>query len=323
MRRHHPKIIAEIGFNHAGDIELAKRMITAAAVAGADIVKFQTFLASELVLPKSPHYNLIKQGEMSLEQHQSLAEFAREKNIDFMSTPFSRRGVDMLEKVGVNSYKVASMDLTNLYLLEYIAQTGKAIYLSTGMATLSEISYTMEFLNSYKNMNVSLLHCISNYPTKAKDLNLRTIPLLKSIFTVPVGYSDHYPGVKACLNAAILGADILETHFTLDTSMSGPDHAHSVTKEMLRQLIEDIKSYNEMAGNESFFILRKDRSNASSFRRGIYAARSMVEGDIIKSDDLILCRPESEFSTHDFGWLLGQSVKKPIKKYESLSRDHI
>jgi N,N'-diacetyllegionaminate synthase len=205
-------IIAEIGFNHEGDLTLAEQMIRAAASAGVHAVKFQTYRAKDLALPSSPHYEAIKCGEMDLGQHQRLAAVAQDCQVDFLSTPYSPWAVDLLEQVGISAYKVASMDCTNTYLLKYIAQTAKPVYLSTGMANVSEIGETLEFLRQEQSGPVTLLHCISMYPASAEVLNLEIIPFLRTLFEIPVGYSDHYPGTKACLAAAMLGATVIERH---------------------------------------------------------------------------------------------------------------
>ena len=174
-------VIAEIGFNHEGDVALAKEMIKAAATAGADAVKFQTFRASDIALPTGSHYEAIKCGEMDLGQHQELFRVATDCNVDFLSTPFSPWAVELLETVGVPAYKVASMDCTNHYLLGYVAQTKKPIYLSTGMATLNEIFGSLEFLREKGSGPVTLLHCLALYPAKAEDLNLTIINFLNHL----------------------------------------------------------------------------------------------------------------------------------------------
>jgi len=222
-------------------MSLAAEMIKAVAKAGADAVKFQTFRAFDIALSSSPHYKTIKDGEMTFEQHRELVEIAKDCKIAFISTPFSPWAIDLLEKIEVQAYKVASMDCTNKHLLGLIAETKRPIYLSTGMATLAEIADTLDLLNKSKSGTVTLLHCISKYPPKAEDLNLCIIEYLKNLFGCSVGYSDHYPGTKACLAAAMMGAEVIETHFTLDSSKEGGDHFHSVDSKMLKQLIADIK----------------------------------------------------------------------------------
>ncbi|MCP4351320.1 MAG: N-acetylneuraminate synthase [Desulfobacterales bacterium] len=316
-------VIAEIGFNHNGDIPLALKMIKAAAKSGADAVKFQTFRGTDIALPSGPHYELIKNGEMSFEDHSELYQEANDCGIDFLSTPFSPWAVEILEKIGVSAYKVASMDLTNKHLLKYIAQTGKPIYLSTGMAELSEIADTLFFLSQQKSGPISLLHCLSIYPAKAEDLNLDVILLLKEIFGVPVGYSDHYPGTKACLLAALMGADVIETHFTLDTSIEGGDHYHSADPEELQELIENISLFETMSGTRESIYNRPDREFAAQFRRGVYVANDLPKGHRLAEKDLLFTRPVSDFTPSDLDTLIGKELTKDIAANQGINKDSI
>ncbi len=316
-------IIAEIGFNHNGEIPLALKMIKAAARAGADAVKFQTFRAYDIALPSSPHYTLIKKGEMSFEDHVQLYQAANDYGIDFLSTPFSPWAVELLEKIGVSAYKVASMDLTNKHLLKYIAQTGKPIYLSTGMAELAEVANTLFFLREQKSESVTLLHCVSSYPAKAEDLNLDIIPFLKDIFGLPTGYSDHYPGTDACLAAAMLDADVIETHFTLDSSTEGGDHCHSAVPDALQSLIENIRLFEMMRGSKEFIYSRPDRPFADQFRRGVYAATDLRKGSSLTENDLLFSRPVSDFTPSDLDRLIGKELIKDIAENQAISKDCI
>lgn len=315
------KIIAEIGFNHEGELKLAIEMIKAAAQAGANAIKFQTYRAKDLALPSAPHYQAIQSGEMSFEQHLELRKIAHDCGVEFLSTPFSPWAIDILEKVGVPAYKVASMDCTNKYLLGFIAETKKPIYLSTGMATLAEISETLCYLSEVKSGPVTLLHCMSLYPAEAKDLNLAIIPYLKELFGVPVGYSDHYPGINACLVAAMLGAEIIETHFTLDITKEGADHYHSVDAELLRQLIADIELFQQMKGTKQGFHNRPDRRYATQYRRGVFTAKCLKKGDSLKTEDLLMCRPTSQLKPEDVKWLEGRMIKQDIDAFHAIDRD--
>ena len=313
-----PYIIAEIGFNHNGNISTAKDMIIAAANTGANAVKFQSFRAKDIALPSSPHYDLIKKGEMNHEQHLELFNASQEFGIDFISTPFSPWAIDLLEKIGVSSYKVASMDCTNFHLLKYIAQTGKKIYLSTGMATLDEISNTINFLKTNNSGQVVLLHCVSIYPPNEHHLNLNTIQLLHNIFNLPVGYSDHYPGTDACLLAAILGATVIETHFTLDCLQKEGDHFHSVEPDQLKQLIEKILLFYSMKGKQTSVFQKPDKTFASTYRRGVYSSSHLPEGKILQEEDLLFCRPESTFSPNDLEKITGKKLLNDVPQYHPI-----
>jgi len=317
------EIIAEIGFNHDGDIEQAKKMIKAAALSNANAVKFQTFRAKDIALPNSPHYNLIQKGEMNYEQHLDLYNTAMDAGIEFISTPFSPWAVELLEKIGVSSYKVASMDCTNFHLLKYIAQTQKKIYLSTGMATLDEISNTLNFLKLNKSGPIILLHCVSMYPPEAQHLNLEIIFLLKKIFDMPTGYSDHYPGTDACLLAAILGASTIETHFTLDSSQKTGDHFHSVEPDDLKKLIEKILLFTQMRGISRSIFHKADRLFSDDYRRGVFAAKNLPKGKILKEDDFLFCRPKTIISPNDIESILGKRLLDDVSSFQPIEPSYI
>jgi len=318
-----PKIIAEIGFNHQGDLELGAEMIRAAARAGADAVKFQSFKADDILSPSHEFHPVLLKSEMDLAAHRSLARVAAENRVEFISTPFGRQAVDILNAIGVATFKVASMDLTNLDLLAALAESAKPILLSTGMATLSEIAASVEFLAAKNSGPVTLLHCVAKYPATADQLNLAAIPYLKKIFGLPVGYSDHYPGVKACLAAGLWGAEVVETHFTLDTSWEGGDHYHSADPAGLAGLVADLATMLPMRGQARVFEHRPDRAEADLFRRGLYAAVDLPAGHVLTRDDLLLCRPKGELSPSDLEWLLGRELKQPLAKLQSVGRGDV
>ncbi len=313
-------LIAEIGFNHEGNVNEAGQMIKAAAEAGASAVKFQTFRAQDIALPTSPHFQAISCVEMSEKDHIFLFNTAKDCGVDFLSTPYSPWAVELLEKLGVPAFKVASMDCTNHYLLRYIAATRKPIYLSTGMATLDEIAETLHFLEIIESGPVTILHCISLYPASESDLNLAIIPLLKNLFGKPVGYSDHYPGTSACLAAAMLGAEVIETHFTLDTTKVHGDHHHSVEPESLKKLITDIRLFLTMRGKSQAICSRPDRTYAKEYRRGIYAAKPLTAGNPLLEDELLLTRPVSELTPDDLMWVAGRILSKDIEAYSALDK---
>jgi N,N'-diacetyllegionaminate synthase len=314
-------VIAEIGFNHGGNIDIANRMISEAAQSGATAVKFQTFRAGDIVLPSSEHFKSIQCGEMSYDDHLRLKESAQAHGIEFISTPFSPWAVDLLERVGVSAYKVASMDCHNKHLLGIIAQTGKPVYMSTGMAELWEIADSVHFFQEKSRAALTLMHCISHYPAEPEDLNLEAIPFLKQIFNIPVGYSDHCPGVEACKIAAMIGAEVLETHFTLDTRLPGADHHHSADPTMLKELIEDIRKFRVARGSAGFFQSRCDRDCAKQFRRGVYAARQLESGHQISQEDLRVCRPLGALTPNDLSWLLGKKIKRKLEANEEVRRE--
>lgn len=315
-----PYIIAEIGFNHEGNMALAGKMIEKAALAGADAVKFQTYRAIDLALPSSPHFKAIKCGEMSPGQHAKLYGIAKMNGIDFLSTPYSLWAVDLLEKIGVKAYKLASMDLMNVELLRYVAKTRKPLYISTGMANLSEIVSTVEMLRRLRSGPVTVLHCLSSYPANPHDINLSFMKTIHRACRCEVGYSDHMQGTFACLVAAILGAGIIEKHFTLDTSLQGADHYHSADTAQLKKLIEDIRFALSVIGGPGNILKRADRKYVSRFRRGVYASTDIPKGAKISKKALVCCRPESYFSPSDLDKIVGRIACSNIKANASITK---
>jgi sialic acid synthase SpsE len=316
-----PYLIAEIGFNHEGDMALACRMVKEAAAAGADAVKFQTFKAIDLALPSAAHFNLIKSGELDYSQHEILANEAKKTGVTFLSTPFSFEAVDLLESLDVSAFKVASMDLTNHPLLTRIARSKKTVLLSTGMANLTEIGSALNVLNQQGAADVVLMHCLSKYPAEASELSLNAIKELSEAFGIPVGYSDHHPGISACFAAGLVGARVIETHFTLDTHTPGGDHSHSANPDMLRQLIKDYEQYIPMLGGQGFFKQRPDREFAPIFRRGVFAARDLAQGHVLTMQDLLTCRPVTELIPNDLDELLGKPLRHSVAAHRALNRN--
>jgi N,N'-diacetyllegionaminate synthase len=240
-------IIAEIGENHIGDMELAKKMIVEAAAAGADMVKFQSYLGSD-VAEGDPEKDWFSKVQVSDEAHYELKKYAEEHGIEFLSSPFSLgRARFLCEKLGLKKIKIASSEMLNLALLDYVNKNAEVVYLSTGMATLPEIKKAVEHLNKIKNLYI--LHCTTQYPTKPEDANLRAITTLKEAFPDKrTGFSDHTLGIKAALTATALGAEVIEKHFTLDKTLPGTDHVLSADPKELRELVEGVRDVEKLLG---------------------------------------------------------------------------
>ncbi|MFB5166833.1 N-acetylneuraminate synthase [Parageobacillus toebii] len=288
-------IIAEAGVNHNGNIELAKKLIKAAKNAGADAVKFQTFSTDRTITRNAPQakyqkentgkeesqYDMVKRLELSPEDHFTLARFAREEGIMFLSTPFDFESVDLLESIGVPAYKIGSGEITNTPLLRYIASKNKPIILSTGMSTLGEIEEAIHSIKEIGNNSIALLHCTSNYPPNIEDTNLYAIRTLQEAFKLPVGYSDHTIGITIPIAAVALGAKIIEKHFTLDKNLPGPDHLVSLEPEELKEMIESIRMVEKAFGNGI------KRPVPSEFETRVVARKSVVVKTPIKKDEII------------------------------------
>ena len=284
-------IIAEIGFNHEGDVELAKHMIEEAAKVGVNAVKFQTFKAEDLVSEKAEHFNVIKDYELSSDDHKKLAFVSQENGVTFLSTPFSEECVDMLEKVNVVAYKVSSMDITNLPLLKYIASTGKPMIMSTGMATIAEIVEAVDKVKEEGNNQIVLLHCISKYPVDAAEANLRNIPYFKETFDLPVGYSDHGVDSITSYVAVSLGACLIEKHFTIDKNLPGPDHRMSLNEEELTLTIKLIRETEVALGSKEKKVLDSEKDNQKKLRKSIVSNNFIKKGQKITEDAISIKRP--------------------------------
>lgn len=288
-------VIAEIGFGHGGSESLAAEMIRAAAGAGADAVKLQSFFASDLYFPDHELYPVFEAGELSEEAHARLAKVAAEEGIDFLSTPFSPYWVDVLEELDPAGFKIASMDVNNPVLQRAIAATGRRVYLSTGASEMAEVQKAIGVLRESGAGEVIALHCVSNYPTRPEEAGLWMIPLMRKELGVRVGFSDHTLGIEAAAEAAALGAVVIEKHFTTDKNLPGPDHALSADPAGMRALVEAVRDAEPVENPPEppeGYKARPDADKRAAMRRGIYAARDIAEGEVVTLADLKLLRPE-------------------------------
>jgi len=328
----HCFIIAEIGVNHNGDLELAKKMIGAAKDAGADAVKFQTFTAETLVSKGTPkvryqetttdpdetHYEMIRKLELRREDHLPLINFCNSLEIDFISTPYDLDSAKFLDQLGVNFFKTASADIVDLPLQEFLANTGKSALVSTGMATLGEVEQAVKIYRKANNSNLTLLHCVSNYPCNAESLNLRVIQTLSSAFQVPVGYSDHSVGSQASAISIALGAVVIEKHFTLDRDLPGPDHKASSTPKEFEELVKAVR-YAETALGSSFKECQEEEKQmAQVSRKSIVIRKSLKKSETLKKEHIIMKRPGTGLLAKEIPLLLGKSVNKDLEKNHML-----
>lgn len=322
-------IIAEAGVNHNGDVELAKNLIDTAKEAGADAVKFQTFtteglLSRNIVVPKHVKsreslFEMVRELELSEEVHYELSEYCKYKGIIFMSTPLDNYSVDLLDEIGVPIFKIASCDLDNLPLLNYIAKKEKPIILSTGMGTISEVGEAVEVIKSTGNDALILLHCVSTYPPKVEDVNLRAINTLREAFKLPVGYSDHTIGINIPLAAVALGAKVLEKHLTLDKKMEGPDHAVSADPVDLKNLISGIREIEKSFGTGVKAPSKDEIEMKKSFRKSIVAGVDIKIGKTITPEMLSIKRPGTGISPKYFDFVVGKKAKRDIIKDDLLN----
>jgi len=322
-----PFFIAEIGANHNGSIELAKKQILLAKKSGADCVKFQNFsisnLFSEKFYPKGSNiHKQIKKYSLNYDNFVELYVFSRKNNILFSSTPFSEDDVDFLvKKIDVPFIKVASMDLNNTFLIEYISKSKKPIILSTGLSSYKEISNSVEILKK-KNCNFAFLHCISEYPPKNKDLNLNRINKLKNLFKVPVGFSDHSIGIIPSLTAVSVGACIIEKHFTSNKNLSGWDHNISADYKDLKELIYISKKIYISLGNSEIKPIESIKK-IKSFRRSVVAKFPLKKGTVLTKNNIAFKRPGNGISPDKIKSFFGYKLNKKLSFDELILRRHL
>ena len=321
-----PLIIAEIGINHNGDVKLAKEMIDAAAEAGADVVKFQTFSPERLYVEDFAKNKRIKFGDkeislwdfidtvkLSWDDTKKLKEYAESKGVGFLSTPFSFEDADFLESIGVEAFKVASTDLTTYPFIEHIAKKGKTIILSTGTSTIGEIEEAVNIIKKTGNDKIVLLHCISIYPAPPETIYLKSMEILKNFFKLPVGFSDHTEGIHIPIAAIALGARVIEKHFTIDRSLPGPDQAGSMTPDELKLLRKAADEIWKAIG-DGWKIMTEDEKNVAKMaRRSIVAKRDISEGETISLENVTFKRPALGIEAKYFKHFIGKKNRNSLK----------
>ncbi|MDH3975357.1 MAG: N-acetylneuraminate synthase family protein [Deltaproteobacteria bacterium] len=327
-----PYVIAEIGANHNGDMDLARQMIDDAKACGCDAVKFQSWSPDSLVskeeYDRNQKYNdsqkkhfgslreMIEKYYLRPEQHKELKEYCDNIEIEFCSTPFSKEEVDLLEEIDVSFYKIASMDINNLLLLEYIARKNKPVILSTGMSTLAEIETAVKTVENVGNKQIVLLHCIAIYPPAYEDINLKNIPMLKQAFPYPVGFSDHTIGTSIPLAAVALGACIIEKHFTIDKHLPGWDHEISADPEEMATIIKESKNISKALGIDQRVVSRAEEEKKLKFRRSAVASKNLKQGHVLVAEDIIFKRPGTGIKPDEVQYLIGRKLAHDISADE-------
>ena len=324
-------IIAEIGANHNRDLNIAKTLIEKAAAAGVDAVKFQTYRAENLYSRRAPKFSkddvepfdLIKANELPREWHQILFDYAAERNLHFLSSPFDSGAVDELDSVGVPAFKVASFELIDLELLKHIAQKKKPIILSVGLATLGEIEDALEVIRTQGNDDIVLLHCASLYPSPPPVVNLNAIQTLSKAFQIPVGFSDHTLGIHVAVAAVAKGACMIEKHFTLDRTMKGPDHSFAIEPDELAQLVKNIRDVESAMGTGVKLRSKAEQEMYEKGRRSIIAAKDISKGQKIERDWLVVKRPGYGIKPKYLDLVVGRTAKRDIKADEWITWDDV
>jgi N,N'-diacetyllegionaminate synthase len=335
------KIIAEAGVNHNGILENAKKLIKFAAEAGADYVKFQTFKADKLVSKEAQkaeyqkanlkgeldtQYEMLKKLEMSEEWHYELIKSSNEHNIKFLSTGFDEESIDFLDSLNMDLFKIPSGEITNKPFLEHIAKKGKPIIISTGMSFMQEVREAIDVLlenNLPKNL-ITILHCNTEYPTPMSDVNLLAMNTLRNEFNVNVGYSDHTLGIEIPIAAVVLGANIIEKHFTLDKKMPGPDHSSSLNPNELKFMIDSIRNIEiAISGNGLKEPSESEKKNIVAARKSIHVFKKIKKGQIITNEDIMMRRPGDGISPMQINKILGCKANKNLPVEHKINWDDL
>ena len=328
-------IIAEMSANHAGDISRAKEIIHAAKEAG-DCIKIQTYTPDTLTIDCDNSYFHISDGTWNGENlyqlyqkaytpwewQKELFEEAKKAEIDFFSTPFDNTSVDFLEEIGIGFYKIASFELVDIPLIEYVASTGKPMILSTGMATLAEIDEAVEAVKKQGNHNFALLRCASAYPAITDEMNLRTMQNMGDTFGVPYGLSDHSMGSVGAVTAVALGASIIEKHFCLDRSIENPDSTFSMNPMEFKQMVHDIRQAERAIGSVKYGPSEQEKNNLQ-FRRSIFCVKDIQEGEKLTEENIRIIRPGYGLAPKFYKDVLGQTALEDIQKGTPLAFEMI
>lgn len=313
-------IIAEAGVNHNGRLDLAKELVIQAAEAGCNAVKFQTYKTEKLVTKtasmatyqitnigeETSQFDMLKQLELDEDSFYQLRNLCEECGIDFLSTPFDNDSVDFLYKLGVPQFKISSGDLTNKPLLKQIAQLGRPMIVSTGMAFLADIEDALRWIYQEGNYQVSLLHCTSDYPAEFDQINLKVMETLSLAFNCPVGYSDHTQGIEVPIAAVALGAKIIEKHFTLDKLMDGPDHKASLEPKELKEMVKAIRNVELALGTSVKRPTEKELETLKVARKSLVTNRFISKGMVIKAEFLSAMRPGTGMNPKDMDLIVGK-----------------
>ncbi len=333
-----PYVIAEVGSNHNGDMELCRRLIDAAADAGADAVKFQSWSEKSLIADeeyerntqysdKKRHFGslreMVRAYQFTAEQHRQAREHCQRRGIAFCSTPFSPEEADLLAELEVPFFKIASMDIVHLALLRHVARKGLPVVISTGMATMGEIERAVEVVRAEGNEQIVLLHCVSIYPPDLETVHLRNMRTLSDAFGVPVGFSDHTLGVSIPLAAVALGACVIEKHFTLDKDMEGWDHAISADPQEMRALVSGGRDVFRALGSARRTVNDAELQKRLKFRRSLVARRPLPAGHVLSEADLDAKRPGTGICPFDIGHVLGRKLAVAVAEDQVIRREHL
>jgi N,N'-diacetyllegionaminate synthase len=333
-----PYIIAEVGSNHNGDMNLCCQLIDAAADAGAHAVKFQSWTDKSLIAEeeyarnteysdRKKHFGSLREMvtayQLTTEQHHEAHAHCQARGVAFCSSPFSVEEVDLLEKLDVPFFKIASMDIVHLSLLKHVARKQRPVVISTGMATLAEIEQAVETVRAEGNEQIVLLHCVSIYPPEYDAIHLRNMVTLQEGFDVPVGFSDHTLGTAIPLAAIALGAAVIEKHFTLDQGMAGWDHAISANPEQMRTIVEKGKNIFTALGDRRRTVSKAEMEKRKKFRRSLVAKRNLEKGHTLAETDFDAKRPGTGVAPNEISYVIGRRLTSELLADQVLHWEHL
>jgi N-acetylneuraminate synthase len=327
-----PYVIAEIGSNHNGDMELCRRLVDAAQAAGADAVKFQSWTKDSLISSaeyarntryaaerKAPALvDAVERYQMTPARMREMADYCRERGVVWFASCFSAAEVDLLESLAAPAYKIASMDVNHLPLLARLAETRRPLLLSTGMATLGEVEQALATIREAGGGPVALLHCVSIYPCPPEAVNLRLMETWRRAFDVPVGYSDHTLGIAVPLAAVALGAVVIEKHFTLDRGLEGWDHAISADPAELEALVTGSRAVVAGLGSAARVVGPEEIEKRRVFRRRMVATRALSRGHRLTPADVDFKRPGTGIQPDEMSYVLGRELQRDVTADEEL-----
>jgi len=316
-------VVAEAGINHNGNIKIAKKMINEAQKIGADAIKFQTFKAEDLATPNSTFFKIFKKMELEISDFEELSDYAKSKEIIFCSTPFSEQAVDSLSKLKIPFFKISSGDLTHIPLLRYAATKRKPIIISTGMGNMDEIKNAVKTIEMENNKKIIIMHSISSYPPPPEDVNLNALKTLKNKFGYPIGFSDNGSDIIASSVAVVLGAKIIEKHFTINKKLSGPDQKISSDPKEFRLLIKNIRNIEKMMGDGEKKPQSSEKENRILARRSITSNEIIPKGIKIQKNMISIRRPAQGIEPKFIKKIIGKKTKKQILANTPITWDQL
>ncbi len=324
-------IMPDLASNHDGDIERAKKLIDLAVLAGADAVKFQSFLADDIISEKEfrtkssfqtnwdkPVYQVYKEAELPRAWHKELKDYSDKQGIMFASSPYDYAAVDLLEELQVDFYKIGSGELNHSKFLKYVAEKGKPIMLGTGASTMKEIEHAVSVIRNAGCDDLILLQCVTNYPSPFEQAHIKAMVEIRKKFNVLVGYSDHTPGDIVPLGSVALGACVIEKHFTDDKTRNGPDHPFALDFEDLKKMVDDIRALEKALGKDEKIVYPCEAETVVLQRRSLYATRDIKIGEKITERDIIALRPARGLKPDDIDRIIGKVAIKNINKGDLL-----